>query len=192
MVAISAAVRKHLTDINEWQKLGEANIFPPDSHLELIEGEILEMAPIGFNHAGHLMRLINYFAATVQGKAIVNAQNPLLLNNYSEPQPDFLLLRPEDSFYTTRHPTATDVLLLVEIADSSLSYDQTRKLRLYAKHQIPEYWIINLNQPCLEVYREPIEDNYAQKTTLRANERLSLLQLPDVTVEVSELLSHPA
>lgn len=150
------------------------------------------MAPIGFNHAGHLMLLINYFAATVQGKAIVNAQNPLLLNNYSEPQPDFLLLRPEDSFYTTRHPTATDVLLLVEIADSSLSYDQTRKLRLYAKHQIPEYWIINLNQPCLEVYRESIEDNYAQKTTLRANERLSLLQLPDVTVEVSELLSHPA
>lgn len=192
MFAISTEVRKHLTDIHEWQKLGEANIFPPDSHLELIEGEILEMAPIGFNHAGHLMLLINYFAATVQGKAIVNAQNPLLLNNYSEPQPDFLLLRPEDSFYTTRHPTATDVLLLVEIADSSLSYDQTRKLRLYAKHQIPEYWIINLNQPCLEVYRESIEDNYAQKTTLRANERLSLLQLPDVTVEVSELLSHPA
>src|SRR5512135_40953 len=103
---------KHLTNLDEWRRLGEANIFPPDSRLELINGEILEMAPIGFNHAGHVMRLINLFAPLLAGKAIVNAQNPLQLGDLSEPEPDFTLLKPDPDFYSSRHPNAGDVLLL--------------------------------------------------------------------------------
>lgn len=188
MVAISTEVRKHLTDIHEWQKLGEANIFPPEARLELIEGEIFEMAPIGSNHAGHLMRLNHYLTPLTAKLAITSNQNPLQLGRFSEPQPDFLLLRPQETFYSTQHPTAADVLLLVEIADNSLAYDQNRKLRLYAEHKISEYWIINLKQTCLEVYREPNDGNYAQKNTLRVGDRLSLSQLPNIVVEVGNVI----
>jgi Uma2 family endonuclease len=180
--------RKHLTNLDEWRRLGEAAIFPPDSRLELIEGEILEMAPIGFNHAGHVMRLINFFAPLIAGKAIVNAQNPLQLGDLSEPEPDFMLLKPNPDFYSLRHPVASDVLLMIEVADSSLAFDQNQKQRLYALHGIPEYWLLNLNDNCLEVYRRPHGELYEEKTTLRTGDSISLSQLPDVTVQLSDIL----
>jgi len=179
---------KHLTNLDEWRRLGEANIFPPDSRLELIDGEILEMAPIGFNHAGHVMRLINFFAPLLAGKAVVNAQNPLQLGDLSEPEPDFMLLKPNPDFYSSRHPVANDVLLLIEVADSSLAFDQKQKLRLYALHGIPEYWLLNLNDNCLEVYRHPHGESYEQKTTLRAGDLISLSQLPDIAIKLSDIL----
>jgi Uma2 family endonuclease len=191
MASVSAPVRKHLTDIHEWQRLGEANIFPPNSRLELIEGEILEMAPIGCKHAGHLMRIMHYFAQIVGENALLNAQNPLQLGDLSEPEPDFMLLRPRADFYSSQHPVATDVLLLIEIADSSLAFDQTQKLRLYAMHHIAEYWIINLNDHCLEVYREPSGENYAQKTSLRIGQHASVLLLPEISVNIAQLLGTP-
>jgi Uma2 family endonuclease len=180
--------RKHLTNLDEWRRLGEAAIFPPDSRLELIEGEILEMAPIGFNHAGHVMRLINFFAPLVAGKAIVNAQNPLQLGDLSEPEPDFMLLKPNPDFYSLRHPLASDVLLLIEVADSSLAFDQNQKQRLYARYRIPEYWLVNLNDDCLEVYRRPRGELYEEKTTLRAGDSVVLSQLPGITVQLSDIL----
>ena len=121
---------KHLTNLDEWRRLGEANIFPPESRLELINGEIFEMAPIGFNHAGHVIRLLNFFAALAGNKALVNAKNPFQLGDLSEPEPDFMLLKPNADFYSSRHPNANDVLLLVEVADSSLMFDQNQKLHL--------------------------------------------------------------
>jgi Uma2 family endonuclease len=180
--------RKHLTNLDEWRRLGEAAIFPPDSRLELIEGEILEMAPIGFNHASHVMRLINFFAPLTAGKAIVNAQNPLQLGDLSEPEPDFMLLKPNPDFYSSRHPVADDVLLLIEVADSSLAFDQNQKQRLYALHRIPEYWLLNLNDNCLEVYRRPRGDLYEEKTTLRGDDSVVLSQLLDITIPLSEIL----
>ncbi|NOS89986.1 MAG: Uma2 family endonuclease [Methylococcaceae bacterium] len=179
---------KHLTNLDEWRRLGEAGIFAPESRLELIHGEILEMAPIGFNHAGHLIRLLNYFAPRIADKALLNAQNPLQLGDLSEPEPDFMLLKPSADFYSSRHPTAADVLLLVEVADSSLYYDQNQKLRLYALHGIPEYWLLNLNDACLEVYRQPHGDVYAEKTTLRHGATLNLSQLPDIAVNMADIL----
>lgn len=179
---------KHLTNLDEWRRLGEANIFPPDSRLELIEGEILEMAPIGFNHAGHVMRLINFFTPLLAGKAVVNAQNPLQLGDLSEPEPDFMLLKPNPDFYCSRHPNADDVLLLIEVADSSLEFDQKQKLRLYSLHGIPEYWLLNLIDNCLEVYRHPRGESYEQKTTLRAGDLISLLRLPNIAIKLSDIL----
>lgn len=183
-----APVRKHLTDIDEWQRMGEAGIFPPDYRIELIQGEILEMAPIGFNHAGHVMHLMNFFVPILNQKAIVNAQNPLQLGDLSEPEPDFMILKPREDFYKSRHPNVNDVLLLIEVADSSLAYDQNQKLRLYAMHGVPEYWLLNLNNACIEVYREPQGETYAQKATLRAGDSVTLTQLPDITIQVSSIL----
>ncbi len=179
---------KHLTNLDEWRRLGEANIFPPDSRLELINGEILEMAPIGFNHAGHLKKINHLLARLVADKAIVSVQDPLQLADISEPEPDFMLLKPNPDFYTTRHPIASDVLLLIEVADSSLVFDQNQKQRLYALHGIPEYWLLNLNDNCLEVYRRPHGEAYEQKSTLRADDSISLSQLPDIAIKLSDIL----
>ncbi len=188
MTIATATVRKHLTDIKEWQKLGEANIFPPDSRLELIEGEILEMAPIGCNHSGHLKRINKLFTILTADCADTSVQNPLQLGDLSEPEPDFMLLKPNDDFYCSRHPNADDVLLLIEVADSSLSFDQNQKLRLYANHHIPEYWLMNLNDSCVEVYRQPHGDCYGEKTTLRAGDSITLSQLDSITINMVDIL----
>ncbi|PKM10722.1 MAG: Uma2 family endonuclease [Gammaproteobacteria bacterium HGW-Gammaproteobacteria-3] len=188
MTPATATVRKHLTDINEWQKLGEANIFPPDSRLELIEGEILDMAPIGSNHSGHLNRINKLFSKIIPDDVISSIQNPLPLGDLSEPEPDFMLLKPNDDFYSSRHPNAGDVLLLIEVADSSLLFDQNQKLRLYARYNIPEYWLMNLNDSSLEVYRQPHGDCYGEKTTLRAGDSVTLSQLNYITLNIADIL----
>jgi Uma2 family endonuclease len=128
---------KHLTDVDEWHRMGAAGVFADNNHIELIDGEILEMAPIGFNHAGHLKRLNNQFFSLLQGRVILSVQDPLQLSRFSEPEPDFMLLKPNTDFYSTRHPNADDVLLLIEVSDTTLAYDQNTKLHLYARHNIP-------------------------------------------------------
>ena len=188
MAIATTDVRKHLTDINEWQRLGEANIFPPGSRLELIEGEILEMAPIGFNHSGHINRLVKWLTQLIPNDVIPSVQNPLQLGDLSEPEPDFMLLKPNDDFYSSRHPNAGDVLLLIEVADSSLMFDQNQKLRLYALHNIPEYWLINLKDSCVEVYRQPHGECYGEKTTLRVGDSITLSQLNQITINIADIL----
>ena len=188
MAVSTVEVHRHLTDITEWHKMGEAGIFSPESRLELINGEILEMSPIGSNHASHVKRLLRCFSKKIAEQAILSVQDPLQLNDLSEPEPDLILLRPEPTFYNLNHPTASDVLLLVEVADSSLEYDLNHKLRLYALHNIPEYWLLNLNDSCLEVYRRPQGETYEEKTTLRSGDSITLLQLPDLTVNVGDIL----
>ena len=180
--------QKHLTDIAEWHRMGEAGIFPPEARLELIEGEILHMAPIGFNHSGHVMRLISYLTMLTHGQAIPSAQNPVQLGDLSEPEPDFLLLKPDASFYTTRHPTSADVLLLIEVSDSTLRFDREQKRRLYANHLIPEYWIVNLVDDCLEVYRQPENGDYRGQTVLTKTDRVNLVSLPGIQVKVADIL----
>lgn len=188
MAIATTDVRKHLTDINEWQRLGEANIFPPESRLELIEGEILEMAPIGCNHSGHLNRINKLFTILTANYAETSVQNPLRLGDLSEPEPDFMLLKPSDDFYCSRHPNADDVLLLIEVADSSLIFDQNQKLRLYARYNIPEYWLMNLNDNCVEVYRQPHGECYGEKTTLRDGDSVTLSQLNQITINIADIL----
>ncbi len=180
--------KKHLTNLDEWRKLGEANIFPPGSRVELINGEIIDMAPIGSHHASHLKRLIHIFSGLTQGSAIVAAQDPLQLGDLSEPEPDFMLLHPSSDFYYESHPTASDVFLLIEIADKSLKFDQNQKLRLYASHNIPEYWLLDVNAACLEVYRQPCDGLYAEKIILHTGDNITLSQLKDITINISDIL----
>jgi Uma2 family endonuclease len=180
--------QKHRINLDEWRRMGEAGIFPPESRIELIDGEIIEMSPIGFNHAGHVTRIMNLFAPLLNGKVLMTAQNPVQLGDLSEPKPDFMLLRPEPGFYSTRHPQAADVLLLVEIADSSLTFDRSQKMRLYAFHNIPEYWLLNLNSSCLEVYRQPQSGGYAEKTVLHRGDTVQLLCLSHISINVADIL----
>ncbi len=181
-------IQKHLTNLVEWQKIGEANIFPPESRLELINGEILEMTPIGSRHASHLKRINRLFSDFIDDSALIAVQDPVQLGDLSQPKPDFMLLRPSIDFYYENHPTANDVYLLIEIAESSLKYDRNLKLRLYALHKIPEYWLLNVNDSCLEVYRQPENGLYAEKTTLRAGDKITLSRLNQVNIKIADIL----
>lgn len=180
--------KKHLTNLDEWRRLGEANIFPPGSRVELINGEIIDMAPIGSHHASHLKRINQLFSGLIKNSEIIAIQDPVQLGDLSEPEPDFMLLHPSPDFYYENHPTASDVFLLIEIADKSLKFDQNEKLRLYALHNIPEYWLLDVNTATLEVYRQPNDGIYAEKTTLRTGDKITLSQLKNISIEIADIL----
>ncbi|MDB9313726.1 Uma2 family endonuclease [Spirulina sp. CS-785/01] len=125
--------------VEHYHKMDEIGIFEPEERVELIEGEILEMSPIGLQHAVTINRLSNFFPQQLRDRAIMTVQTPIRLNNYSEPQPDLTLLQPREDFYAHKFPTPEDVLLLIEVADSSLIPDQEIKKPLYAENKIPDY-----------------------------------------------------
>ena len=132
--------------IHQYRQMGESGILPPGERVELIDGEIIRMAPIGPPHAGILNRLLNErLASSCRGKAVLSAQHPIEIDEYNEPQPDLSLLRWRDNYYIDRHPTPADVPLLIEISDNSLSYDRTVKRALYARAGVPRYWIVDVS-----------------------------------------------
>lgn len=149
-----APVRHRLT-ISEYHRMGEFGIFDEDSRVELIEGELIDMAPIGSLHAAAVNDVAEQFIREKPAGFIVSIQNPLVLGDDSEPQPDVMILRPREDRYRSGLPGAEDVLLLIEIADSSLSYDRNRKIPLYARHGIAEVWLFDLANRTLERYYDP-------------------------------------
>jgi len=179
--------RRYSLTVDDFHRMGDAGIFRPDARTELIDGEIIEMAPIGAPHAGITKRLIDIFSRQVGGAAIIDAQDPVVLGTSSEPQPDLALLRPRDDFYVKSHPGPEDVLLLIEIADTTLAYDRDTKIPLYAQSGISEVWLIDIKGRHLDVYRQPEEGRYT--TQLRALDigRMRTEALPDVTFDLATL-----
>jgi Uma2 family endonuclease len=175
--------------VQDYHRMAEAGIFHEDDRLELLEGEIVEMPPIGPGHAGGVKRLMNSFLP-LQGerKAIISVQDPIRLGEHSEPQPDLALLKPHPDFYAREHPSPEDVFLVVEVMDSSASYDREVKVPLYARFGIPETWLMDVEQGLIEVYRSPSPEGYQQVRTLRRGEGLSPQAFPELSVTVDELL----
>jgi len=153
-------------DVKQYQQMGKTGIFHPESRVELIEGEIIVMPPNGLKHIATINRLNYFLHNAIKEKGIISIHNSIRLPDYSEPQPDIVILRPRDDFYADKFPEAEDVLLLIEVADSSLRYDQTNKLRLYAEYGILEYWIANLEREIVEIYRQPLNKAYLQQTLI--------------------------
>src|SRR5262249_10512358 len=145
--------------------MGQAGILHEDERVELLEGEILEMTPIGGRHIWCVVRLTTWFGAHLAGRAFISVQNSLRLSRYSEPEPDLVLLRPPATGARVDVPTAQDVLLLVEVADTSLAYDRRTKLPMYARAGIPEVWIVDLEHERVEVCREPSDEGYRHMAT---------------------------
>lgn len=170
-----------------YHRIIAANIFTEDEHIELINGELRLMPPINADHAGKNKRLNRLFSRLVQDRAIIAVQDPLTLPENSEPEPDLMLLRPRDNFYEQTHPTPEDTLLVVEIADTSLRYDRTIKVPLYAAHGIPELWLLNLKNRSLEIYRDPGPNGYRQLLLPERDTTIALLLLPEVHIHVAEL-----
>ena len=156
----------HKFDVEQYQQMGKAGIFDPEAHIELIQGDIIPMTPIGLKHTITINRSNQFFVQALKGQGIVSIQNPIRLPNYSEPQPDIAILRPRDDFYAGKFPQAEDVLLLIEVADSSLQYDRTTKLALYSEYGILEYWIANLERDIIEIYRQPQNKSYLKQSLI--------------------------
>lgn len=156
---MSITLDKRLLTVDEYHKMGEVGILQ-EKGIELINGEIIIMSPIGSKHSAHVNKITAIFNNLLIGKAIISSQNPVIIDGHSEPEPDIAILKYHGDFYEEQHPRAEDVLLIIEVALSSLDYDRNIKLPLYAEAGIPEVWIFNLQSNVVEIYTSPKEKYY--------------------------------
>ncbi|MDQ3928936.1 MAG: Uma2 family endonuclease [Chloroflexota bacterium] len=169
--------------------MAEAGILSEDDRVELIEGEILEMAPIGLRHARCVNNLTRAFSRLVD-QVVLQVQNPILLDPDSEVQPDITLLRLRDYSHDQQHPGPTDVLLAVEVSDTTLLWDRREKVPLYARAGIPEVWIVNLQQDRIELYSQPEGGAYQTTRRLRRGQSLAVPGAPNTKVKVDDVLGN--
>lgn len=185
---MNTAVSIHRFNSEEYHRLVENNILHEDDRVELIEGRIVDMTPIGSKHAACVSRLNEILSEKLQKRAIVTIQNPIRLTEYSEPEPDIAIVKRRHDFYAEQLPQPEDVLLIIEVSDSSLDYDAETKIPLYAKANIQEVWLVNLIENILLVYREPTPEGYNTMLERRYNQKISPGNFPDITLTVSEIL----
>jgi Uma2 family endonuclease len=183
------AYRRHRLTVADYHRMGEAGVFAHDARVELIEGEVIDMAPIGSRHAGTVSFLIARFGVCLGGHGILWPQNPVVLDFHSEPQPDIAILRPRGDFYRLSHPRPKDVLVVIEVSETTLRYDQEVKLPLYARAGVPEVWIVDLENSVLLVYTEPDGEIYGQRLELSAPGVLAPSTLPEVAIDLSALFT---
>lgn len=173
----------------QYHQMAETGIFDPQENLELITGEIITMSPVGFRHAFVTNYLTNFFPRNLGEQVIVSSQNQINLGNESEPQPDVVLLRPRDDFYATQLPTPADIFLLIEVADTSLTYDREIKIPLYAQYQIPEIWLINLSQKQLERYTDIQGNAYTNIEIYKPSQSISCLAFPELKLHLETIFN---
>ena len=184
---MAAKLMRRQFTVADYYRMGEAGILTPDDRVELIEGEIIQMPPIGDVHAWCVTHVTHLFILGVRDAAIVRCQNPLRLSDRSEPIPDVVLVRPRPRFRGP-HPTPDEVLLLVEVSDTTLGYDQRVKLPLYAREGVVEVWIVDLRQDRLWVYRDPSPTGYRVTLTLGRADRIAPSAFPDLEFAVDDIL----
>jgi Uma2 family endonuclease len=181
-------LQRHRLTVDEYYRMGRAGVFAPDARVELIEGEVIDMAPIGTRHASAVKRLNALLSTAARGLAIVAVQDPLRLSDSSEPEPDLMLLRPRADFYAQAHPGPADVLLLIEVSDSSVAYDRGIKLDLYARHGVTEVWIVDLDNKTVHFFRGCDGVRYTDITASETPRATPVAALPGVTIDLSGLL----
>jgi Uma2 family endonuclease len=181
-----SVVRPHRWTREEYEHMVEVGAFRPDARLELIEGEIIEMSPQGSRHATTVRRFEEALRSTFREGFDVRSQLPLALSASSEPEPDVCVVLGHFDDYLDAHPT--EAVLLVEVSDATLALDRTVKLAVYAAAGVPEYWIANLPDACLEVYRDPAGDTYRTKTTLRHGDTVAPEAQPKHPIPVADLI----
>ena len=183
-----ASVIHHRFTVDEYEQMIEQGILTENDRIELIHGEIVEKMVIGPLHSATVKRINRLLSTRVLDLALVGVQDPIVLRD-SQPEPDVSLLALRDDFYATSKPKSSDVLLVIEVSDSSLNYDREVKLPMYALGGIQELWIVNLVESKIEVYRQPLPTGvYASRTDFGRGESLCLAGLPDVAFEVDSIL----
>jgi Uma2 family endonuclease len=185
---MSVQLQLRLFTVREYQQMAEAGILTKDDRVELIKGEIVKMSPVGRRHAACVKRLIRLFSQRLGERAIVGAQDPVELSEESQPQPDLTLLQPREDFYESGHPKPGDILLIVEVADTTVEADRQVKIPLYASAGIPEVWLVDINEGCVEVYRHPSGEGYGEVLKCRRGESAVVGAFADVSFTVDEVL----
>jgi Uma2 family endonuclease len=168
--------------------MGEVGIFSEDDRVELVCGEVIQMSPIGERHAACVAILTQLITLRLQRSALVWVQNPLRLDEYSEPQPDLAILKPRATHYRTSKPAPGDVLVVIEVSDSTLEYDRKVKMPLYAGAGIPEAWLVNLPEECVEVYSDPAGGEYQSVRSYARGEVVRSRSLAALRVSVAKVL----
>jgi len=185
---MAGKISRRLFTVHDYHRMVAAGILSEDDRVELIRGEVLTMSPIGPPHNGAVLRASNGLFPIVGSRAIVGVQGAVCLDDWDEPQPDIFLLRPREDFYTTRHAGPSDILLIIEIADSSLDYDRTVKVSLYAETGVPEYWVADITNDRVWTYSETRDKAYHSVRQFHRGESIAPRLLPDCRVPVDILL----
>ncbi len=183
---------RHRFTIADVERMVSAGILHPDERVELIEGELIDLVPIGWHHQACVDRLVHWFVRALGDSAIVRAQGPIRLSERSAPQPDIAILRPRADFHAEGGPTATDVLLVIDVSDTTLAYDRDIKVPLFARFDIPEVWLVDLANRRVLVYREPTSEGYWRIREYGEGERVTPLTFPDLVLLTDELLGRPS
>jgi Uma2 family endonuclease len=185
--ARARAVRRRLT-VYDYHRMGDIGIFHEDDRVELVDGELFQVASIGSPHAGIVIRLESRFGALAGDRYLVSTQNPVQIPPYSEPQPDLVLLRPRADTYCSALPQPSDVLLLVEVADTSLEWDRDVKIPMYGRHGVIESWLVDLEHRTVTVFRDPTPDGYRSAAVVHDG-TLSPSALTDVSIALNDLFA---
>ena len=181
---------QHRFNVRAYYRMAESGVLPPDSRVELLNGRIIDMSPIGPAHGGTVKQLSRLFNLLARGRWLVSTQDPVRLDDHSEPEPDVALLIPAPDDYTSRLPGPDEVYLVIEVSDSTLDYDREEKLPAYGRAGVAEVWIVNLNEAALEIYREPHYTGYGSKIVLGAGGQAAPLAFSDAVINVGELLKR--
>jgi Uma2 family endonuclease len=188
-MAVEVELPRRLFTVEEYHRMADAGILGEDERVELIEGDIIQRAPIGPRHAGCVINTTRLFITRLGDRAVVSPQNPMVIRPRSEPQPDLLLLRPRAVSYSRELPASQDVLLAVEVADTTVRFDRLVKARLYARAEIPEFWLCVPREGAVEVYRVPGAEGYASVTRRGPGQMVSPLAFPDVSFAVTDFFA---
>lgn len=180
-----ASYTRYRLTVRDYHRMADAGIFSEDDAVELIDGEIVEMPPIGSRHAECVDRLTLMLIEQLHGTYRVRVQNPLGLGEYGEPEPDLVVV--ENRSYADAHPQAQDVRLLIEVGDSSAGHDRDLKLPFYARHAIPEVWLIDLQAQSIEMYREPHGEHYRHLLRPARDEVISGVRLPEIKIPLAQI-----
>lgn len=191
-MAPAVAVTRRRFTADEYQAMGQAGILGEDDRVELVDGEILAMSPIGQRHVAMVNRLTRLLVTRLGDAAIVQPQGSLRLDFASEPQPDLAILRHRDDFYETgERPTSDDILLLIEVADSSLRYDLGPKAAFYARHGIREYWVVDLHSDTVMRHADPVDGVYRQAASAPADAAFEPTALPGLALRHADVFGPP-
>lgn len=168
--------------------MGETGVFAPGARVELIEGEIIEISPIGSRHAACVELISDRLHEIARGKFLVRTRNPIVLDDFSEPEPDVSVLRYREDYYRSAHPRSADVLLVIEVAETTVPYDRQVKMPLYARAGIPEYLIFNLPDDLVEYYSQPETAKYRSTQLLKRGDRFESLVVSELTLDIETIL----
>jgi Uma2 family endonuclease len=181
--------RRHRITVDEYHRMAEVGLLAPGARVELIDGEIIDMAPIGKDHSSVVSQLQFLLHRAVGERAHVRTKEPVLLDDYSMPEPDLALLKWRDDFYRHDYPTAADTLLVIEVSDTTLRHDREHKAPLYARHGIPEYWIVDLLHHTLHVCRRPLDGRYAEQLSMQVPGVLAPAAVPEAGIDFAGVFS---